>query len=129
MDKYEITGGDREGDKLAYVSDYTANLAATLVFPVADGTLYLRGDYMYMDDHATNGANSENLEAKDFNDRKLFNAKIGWRNDNWNLSIWGKNLTDDDYATTTGSPLIDSGNTLYFVAAPRTFGATVRYDY
>lgn len=129
MDKYEITGGDREGDKLAYVPDYTANLAATLVFPVADGTLYLRGDYMYMDDHATNGANSENLEAKDFNDRKLLNAKIGWRNDNWNLSIWGKNLNDDDYAMLTGSPQIDSGNTLYFVAAPRTFGATVRYDY
>jgi len=129
MDKYEITGGDREGDKLAYVADYTANLAATLVFPVADGTLYLRGDYMYMDDHATNGANSENLVAKDFNDRKLLNAKIGWRNDNWNLSIWAKNLTDDDYATSTGNPQIYSGNTNYFVAAPRTFGATVRYNY
>ena len=129
MDKYEITGGDREGDKLAYVSDYTANLAATLVFPVADGSLYLRGDYMYMDEHATNSSNSENLVASDFNDRKLLNAKIGWRNDNWNLSIWGKNLTDDDYATTTTSPQIYSGNTQYFVAAPRTFGATVRYDY
>jgi len=129
MDKYEITAGNREGDKLAYTADYTANLAATLVFPVADGTLYLRGDYMYMDEHATNSANSESLEAKDFNDRKLLNAKIGWRNEHWNLSIWGKNLTDDDYATTTTSPQIYSGNTLYFLAAPRTFGATVRYDY
>ncbi len=129
MDKYEITGGDREGDKLAYTADYTANLAATLVFPVADGTLYLRGDYMYMDEHATSAANSENLEAKDFNDRKLLNAKIGWRNDNWNLSIWGKNLTGDDYATSTTSPQIYSGNTLYFLAAPKTVGATVRYDY
>ena len=129
MDKYEITGGDREGDKLAYVSDYTANLAATLVFPVADGTLYLRGDYMYMDDHATNSSNTENLEAEDFNDRKLLNAKIGWRNDNWNLSIWAKNLNDDDYATQTTSPQIYSGNTMYFLATPRTFGATVRYDY
>jgi iron complex outermembrane receptor protein len=129
MDKYEITGGDREGDKLAYTADYTANLAATLVFPVADGNLYLRGDYMYMDEHATSPANSENLEAKDFNDRKLLNAKIGWRNDNWNLSIWAKNLTGDDYATSTTRPQIYSGHTNYFLAAPRTFGATVRYDY
>ena len=33
----------------------------------------------------------------DVQDRELLNAKIGWRNIHWNLSVWGKNLTDEEY--------------------------------
>jgi hypothetical protein len=29
------------------------------------------------------------------------NAKIGWKNDHWNVSVWGKNLTEDEYASQT----------------------------
>jgi iron complex outermembrane receptor protein len=82
-----------------------------------------------MDDHATNTTSEENLEDKDFDDRETLNAKIGWRNDNWNISIWGKNLTDDEYAVQTTTTLLFSGMDQYFLAPPRTYGATLRYDF
>jgi hypothetical protein len=54
---------------------------------------------------------------------------LDWRNNNWDLSVWGKNLTDDEYAKLTTAPQNFSGQRSYFLAEPRTYGATVRYDF
>jgi iron complex outermembrane receptor protein len=124
---YDVVDGPNKGKKLSTTPDYTVNLGATLVYPLADGTLYLRGDYMFMDEHVTN--NSNEPEDVAFQDRTLFNAKIGWRDDHWNLSVWGKNLTDDAYAGLTSQVQGFSGSRAYFLAPPRTYGATLRYDF
>ncbi|MEM8562807.1 MAG: TonB-dependent receptor [Pseudomonadota bacterium] len=129
MHKYEVTAGTLEGQELPYTADYSGNLGATLVFPIADGGVYLRADYIYMDDHKTNSTDEANLLPKDFDDRELLNARIGWRNSNWNVSVWGKNLTDDHYAVQTVDPQLFNGMSAYFLAPPRTYGATLRYDF
>jgi iron complex outermembrane receptor protein len=129
MHKYEITGGPEEGADLPFTADYSGNLAATLVFPLGDGGIYWRTDYSYMDDHSTNVAAKDDLRDSDYDDRSLVNTKLGWRNDNWNVSVWGKNLTDDEYATQTAAPFLVSGMDAYFLAAPLTWGATLRYDF
>lgn len=129
MHDYEVTDGPDDGLDLPFTAEYSGNLAATLVFPFADGGIYMRADYSYMDDHSTNVASEANLESKDFDDRNLVNMKLGWRNDNWNLSVWGKNLTDDDYAAQTTTTFLFSGQDSYFLAPPRTYGATLRYDF
>lgn len=120
MDKYEVTDGPNDGDDLPFTAEYSGNLAATVVFPLGDGNLYWRTDYSYMDDH-------DNGETED--DRELVNARVGWRNDNWNVSVWGKNLTDDDYATQTVATFLFTGMDAFFLAPPRTYGATLRYDF
>ncbi|MEH6588461.1 MAG: TonB-dependent receptor [Halioglobus sp.] len=127
MHDYEVVSGSNAGKTLSTTADYTANLGATLVFPLADGTLYLRGDYMYMDDHVTNNNNDPDDVA--FQDRTLVNAKLGWRNNNWNLSVWGKNLTDDAYPGFTSQIQGFTGSRAFFLAPPRTYGATLRYDF
>jgi len=129
MHKYDITDGPNDGDELPFTADYSGNLAATLVFPLGDGAIYWRTDYSYMDDHSTNVAASEDLVDSDVDDRTLVNTKLGWRNDNWNVSIWGRNLTDDEYASQTASPNPLWGTEAYFLAPPRTYGATLRYDF
>jgi iron complex outermembrane receptor protein len=127
MDKYEVTEGPSKGKSLPYTADFSGNLGATLVFPIADGMLYIRGDYIFMGDHTTSNAN--NLRDADTDDRQVFNAKIGWRNDDWNVSIWAKNLTDDEYASVTNATQSFSGNAAYVLAPPKTIGATVRYNF
>jgi iron complex outermembrane receptor protein len=129
MHKYKITDGPDDGLDLPFTADYSGNLAATLVFPLGDGGIYWRTDYSYMDDHSTNVATAEDLRDSDYDDRNLVNTKLGWRNDNWNVSVWGKNLTDDEYASQTASPFLASGMDAYFLAAPLTWGATLRYDF
>ena len=129
MFDYEITDGPRDGQDLPFTGDYSGNLGATVVFPLADGGLYMRADYIFMDDHATSGTSEVNLVDKDFDDRELLNARIGWKNDHWNVSVWGKNLTDDEYAVQTVNRQLFTGMDAYFLAPPRTYGATLRYDF
>ena len=62
-------------------------------------------------------------------DRNLLNMKAGWRNDHWNASIWAKNLNDEAYAGLTAETLPLTGMDAYFLTPPRTFGATLRYDF
>ncbi len=129
MHDYEVTDGPNEGDELPFTAEYSGNLGATLVFPLADGGLYLRGDYIFMDDHSTNASSTANWADKDIDDRELLNARLGWRNDHWNFSVWGKNLTDDEYAVQTVIPQLFNLMDAYFLAPPRTYGATLRYDF
>jgi iron complex outermembrane receptor protein len=127
MHDYEITDGPRDGQELALTADWSGNIGAMMVFPLAASSLYVRGDYIFMDDHNT-GLTNEPVPDFQIDDRELLNARIGWRNDYWNVSVWGKNLTDDDYSHWNPGTGISGANP-YFLAPPRTYGATVRYDY
>ncbi len=127
MDKYEITAGPQEGDDLPYTAEYSYTLSATLVLPLFDGGLYMRTDYSYMDDHATSG--SADIREDQIDDREDLNAKLGWRNENWNISVWGKNLTDEEYAAFTAATFPVTSTNTYWLIPPRTYGATVRYEF
>lgn len=81
---------------------------------------YVLCDYIYRGEHDLENGRDE---------RKEFNPRIGWRNGNWNLSIWGKNLTDDEYASMIYNAQKWSGNQAHLLAPPRTYGVDVRYNF
>ena len=127
LDKAEITDGPDKGKPLPLAPDYSANLNATVLLPLPVGVAYLRGDYSYMDDHLT--TNADALRTQDIQDRETLNVTLGWRTERWNLSLWGKNLTDDEYAGVTTATFPITGTDPYFLTPPRTYGATLRYEY
>lgn len=127
MHTAKVTGGPQEGADLPFTAEYSGTLSATLVFPLADGGIFIRADYSYMDDHLTNAA--VNTEERDIQERNIFNLKTGWRNEQWNVSLWAKNLNDDAYAGLTAATLPLTDMDAYFLAPPRTYGATLRYDF
>jgi len=129
LNKYEVTEGAKAGQTLPYTAEYSGNLGATLVFPLADGNVFLRGDYVFMSEHKNSGSDAASLGEHNMDDREVLNLKVGWRNDNWNVSVWGKNLTDDQYAVQTATTNKLSGVDAYFLAPPKTYGATLRYDF
>ncbi|BFM15593.1 TonB-dependent receptor [Maricurvus nonylphenolicus] len=123
LNKYEVTEGDAKGDELIHSAELSGNLAATYTLPVADGTAYARFDYSFKGDHLT-------VVASDYEqDIENINLKMGWRNDNWNISVWGKNLKDEAYAGVATNPIVFTGSSAYFLAPPRTYGVTARYDF
>lgn len=69
------------------------------------------------------------LRDDQFADREYLSAKLGWRNDNWNVSVWGRTLTDDTYVSFAATTYPITGMNAYRLAPPRTWGATVRYDF
>ena len=83
-----------------------------------------RDDYFLSNDHS--------IRATSYS---LLNANLSYTVDDWQVSVWGKNLTDRDYQTRGfGSFGNDPRNGYategYFqLGAPRTFGLTARYQF
>ena len=57
------------------------------------------------------------------------NARLGWRNDNWDAAVWVKNATDQAYSIVSLTPNANTGTRAQFLEPPRTWGATLRYSF
>ena len=120
----KYTEGELERFDVVFAPDWSGNIAATLLLPLAGGTTYLRADYSFMGDHYTNAT----YQAPDTEqNRELVNARLGWRNDSWDASLWVTNATDESYSSLSAAPFLLTGMRAEFLAAPRTYGATLRY--
>ena len=70
----------------------------------------------------------DNLDVQESLD--LLGLRIGVQSDNWSVTLWGKNLTDEEYYTDfnpaefLGAP-IDIG----FPAQPRSYGIDISYNF
>ncbi len=122
----KYTEGELQQFDVVFAPDWSGNIAATLLLPLADGMTYLRADYSYMGDHYTNTTYQPPDTEQD---RELVNARLGWRNDAWDAAIWVKNATDESYSSLSAAPFLLTGMRAEFLAAPRTYGATVRYNF
>ncbi|MCV6626108.1 MAG: TonB-dependent receptor, partial [Cellvibrionaceae bacterium] len=77
-------------------------------------------------------SDSHNAKARDY---ILLNAKIGYRQDGWDISLWGKNLGDKDYYTRGfggfGNDPRDGyiASEYFQLAAPRQIGVSGRYQF
>ncbi len=81
-----------DDERMEYASNWSGSLAADYVFPLDQGEVYAHGNLSFKTDHISDPTRSQASVNTRY---ELFNAKIGWRNDNWDVNLWGKNLTDD----------------------------------
>jgi len=104
---------------------------------------------LYIDSRTTSGYNtgSDLFPQKEQESFTLVNARIGLRgpDQKWSLEFWGQNIFNKDYAQvafnspfqagTTAAPFVDpqypGGRQLFsqFLAEPRTYGVTARFNY
>ena len=114
------------GNRTPKTTKNSINLGSQLEFPVSntlDGTLRVdferRGDKYWHPD---------NVDVMD--PVNLLNLRIGIEAENWSLTLWGRNLTDEFYfedfnaQAFTGLPW-----NIGFAARPRSYGIDFRYDY
>ena len=103
------------------VPDYTARLGVSYrtLFGLFAGVDYIYTGRVFM--------NNENTLAE--GDYNLFNAKLGYEKERFEIYLWAKNLFDETYATSyvdfreTGAGLWGRPG------APRTFGLSVGYRF
>ena len=102
---------------------------------------YVRGEYQYVGERNPSGT-TDNNPATIQDGYALVNMRLGIGDDlgNWNITLYAKNLTDENYcmgvgyqplASTLG--LVDSvtGNamTRCYISKPKSFGAEFRYNF
>jgi iron complex outermembrane receptor protein len=125
--QYEALGGvivDLSGLEFRRAPEWTGSLDATYQWDMAGGTAWVRGAYHYLAEHYTSVENSPELEN---DDQHLVDASINFSKNAYTISIFGRNLTDED-------GYIHGYNvaTLWSYAAtrpPRTYGAELIYNF
>lgn len=127
----ELTVDKSKGDS---ANNVTINVDWTPAIP--RGNLLLHFDFIYRENTRDDGDANYYPDYEDlpnyFDDEELLNGRIAWSDDDykWEVALWGKNLTDEDYITgvrnvsrsTFGTPFVG-------INQPRSYGIEVAYTY
>lgn len=135
--KYDLffeSGEDFSGNRLANAPDLTYALGAQYTHELSNGaSLSLRGDYAFRDDVDFKRNNLPQFRADSYS---LLNARATYvtGDDRWEFSLYGRNLTDDRYATyiTVGRNALSEADINVPVTvrgAPLQYGVTVRRNF
>ena len=85
----------------------------------------MRADVTYSDEMYFSTANVPESGTPSYT---LVNARIGLDLvSGWQLSVWGKNLTDETYAQHSFTVFGDDSHPIY--GAPTTYGVTAAYSF
>ena len=85
--------GSVEGNQTPRSPKNQASLRTQYRIPVGQGEWFIGGDIRY---EGSKYAQVHNWAET--GGRTTIGAQFGYRNENWEISVWGKNLTDDDTA-------------------------------
>jgi len=118
-----INGVDLSGTHLRQAPRNSSSILLNYNFVIDSGSLDFRLGYSHTDRQITDYLDQRTA----IDEVGLFDGRIGWRSndENWDVSLWGKNLKDVDYIAhsyTVGPGIIGSWG------APRTVGLSVSYS-
>ncbi|MEX1146843.1 MAG: TonB-dependent receptor [Sphingomonadales bacterium] len=120
-----------KGNRLPLSPRWSLSGSAEYTQPVSIGDLIWRIEYVYTgrQDLTAFGANGNDPLGRQ-GGFGLLNGRISLDMGRYQLSVWGRNLTDEKYATRFQNlsfpPIFSS---FYALGEPRTFGADLRVDF
>lgn len=129
---------DASGNQLINAPEWKANATAQYTMPLGTaGSLVLFGQLSYQDDLYFTQINESEVGQEAIT---LFDARAAWlsANGSWEVSAYGRNLTDEDYFhngvrfTSTSDPAKDVfqiGNALGYPAQGRSWGMQATYRF
>ena len=136
-----------EGNDVPQAPDETYNLGAQLELPMGnDMNFYARVDLQHVGEmwfHTLQGEATPNiwdglfgtagLITTDFSKTQrdaydTVNLRIGFEAKNWSATIWGRNITDEEYLEEV-IPAVEFGGSFIHPAATATYGADFSYRF
>jgi iron complex outermembrane receptor protein len=117
------SGVDASGNQMIRTPEFSGNVALDYVQPVSSGEVTYSINYAYQSRVYFVEAN--NISQDPYG---LLGARISWENQqgDWNLAVFGKNLTDEEYLNQILGQDFYVGQTF---GAPRTFGVQATYRF
>ena len=118
---------DLSGEKPAGIHERSITAGITYNFELASGAYgYVRTDYLYESEvHIV-----ENVPDSITREVGTLNASAGLHFDNGlAVQIWARNLNNDEYFLSSFPPPIQAGSFNGYPNQPRTFGATLSYEF
>ncbi|MEO0509179.1 MAG: TonB-dependent receptor plug domain-containing protein [Verrucomicrobiota bacterium] len=110
---------------LANAPSYT--YSARIDYLPADG-FFASAEIVASDDYFESNSHNEKRDAY-----TVVNASIGYRYENWTVTLWSKNLFDEEYAERVfffnNTDFVSPPSRFEAPAAPQTFGITANYSW
>ncbi len=122
----ETAGGpvDVSGSELRQAPETSYNVQANYSLPAANGEWDFSVSFSHVDEQITDYV----FPGTVIQEQDLLDARVGWTStdERWEASLWGKNLTDEDYIS--HSYVIGPG-VIGVWGAPLTFGLSVNHNF
>ncbi len=114
------------GNKTPKTTEMTANAGTRFDFDLSQNLVgFARLDFERRGDKYWHTDNVDVMEPVN-----LLNARVGIGNDNWNITLWGRNLTDEVYYEDfNAQPFSGLPWNIGFLNRPRSYGIDFRYDF
>ena len=125
FEKYMDNGNDRSGNRVSGTPKNSLSLTAryNMDSPFGlGGYMYLAGNVTYKDKIYLD---SSNLPPEILYSTTLVDSTLVYNLDNWEVSLWVKNLTDEDYKTHYAQVY----NSYATYGAPRRVGVSASYTF
>ena len=126
-DTYLLAAFDFSGNRLPRSSEHSGSINTTYTANLSGGSaIDFSAVYSAKSDFYFDPANHPGELEDGFG---LLDASVTWRSvgDRWNVSLWGRNLTDEEYRT--HSILSNAAGTVDLWNLPRTYGVTLSWNY
>ena len=117
---------DRSNEPMVFTPEFTYSVGANYVHPLNNGELNFYFNYGWRDDiHQGRGF----LDVAE--DRGLLDARITFApsSDRYSVSLWGYNLTDEDYFDRVLDLQATFGLTTAHAGAPMTYGIDLMFNF
>lgn len=133
------------GNDVPQAPDSSFNLGASIDVPVfSDKTFFARADWQYVGDtwfHTLQGEQTPTIWQaffgpglnQDFTNSQrdaynTLNVRLGLESDNWSVTAWGRNITDEDYLEEI-IPAPEFGGSFNHQSAGDSYGVEVSYKF
>ncbi|RNL61787.1 TonB-dependent receptor [Zhongshania marina] len=124
---------DLSGENLPSATRIKGNIALNYYRTMLSGEFYTRLDYLYNGDANNSASLDPRAETSSYG---ITNLRLGWQNSQWDLALWGKNLSDKNAVAQTAPANIHTqadrnvgaaeGSYQAFTIPPRSIGLTAR---
>ncbi len=124
------TSGDLSGEDVAGISDESISISGNWDWEYEGYTGFIRADYQYESEVNITDSPRDTaaLAAVGASTRKsnLLSASIGVSRGDYELILWGRNLTDNEFLITAFNSVAQAGSYSGYPNQPKTFGLTLR---
>ena len=124
-DIYELGDLDFSGNKLPQAPEHSFSINTQYYWILENGSeIDLSAVYSWQDEFYLDPSNAASTLQPSYG---LLDARLAWRRDRWEVSAWGRNLTDETFRIHTF--ISNIAGTVDLWGLPRTYGITLTYSH
>jgi len=126
----QVAFKDASGGRLPGISKWNISGGAEFSTPgnlaTKEGRYFIASDASYRSNYSSNATPSKVLNVNGY---ALFNARLGFKSEKFSIFVWSRNIGNRNYYEQLQAAAGNAGLYAGVLGDPRTYGATLRYNF